>query len=199
LRRKEAAVVELFRNDLENSFVFMKFQDALWPEIVPALKENLEKMTPGARTNAEMLILLSAKDPVPALVALLDDPKWTDKNLALGELAQFGDPRAVGPVARNLREAPAGYFHTDERLVAGVGVENGLEAIANARTKEALDELIELLAVDLSRFGTYIDGDGFRRIVAGHLINLTGESFGVDAEAWRKWNRSANGHAGGWK
>ena len=62
-----------------------------------------------------------------------------------------------------------------------------MEAIANTGSEEAVAELISLLPVDLSRFGSYIDREGFRRIVAAHLIELTGESFGTDAAAWQKW------------
>jgi hypothetical protein len=47
--------------------------------------------------------------------------------------------------------------------------------------------LIELLPTDLSRFGGYVDRDGLQRIVAAHLIELTGESFGTNVEAWRNW------------
>jgi hypothetical protein len=47
-----------------------------------------------------------------------------------------------------------------------------------------MKELTGLLKVDLSPFGGYYKGDDYQRSVAGHLIDLTGESFGVDVEKW---------------
>ena len=121
---------------------------------------------------------------------MLEDPDWKNKELVLDELARLRDRRAVGPVARILREAPRGYFNTDATATCDCVVWVGLRAIAKAGTPQAIRELIELLRVDLSRFGTDTDRNGFQRFVAVHLIELTGESFGVDADAWRTWQRA---------
>ena len=64
------------------------------------------------------------------------------------------------------------------------------EAIANAGTKDAVADLIDLLSVDLTRFSKSYDREGYRRIIAARLIGITGESFGTDTAAWRKWNAS---------
>jgi hypothetical protein len=144
--------------------------------------------------------VLGQKDPTPALLALLANPEWTDKNLVLFELARLADPRAVATVARVLRDSPKNYFSVDPQPQHHntTAIEHGLDAIAHTGTAEARRELIGLLGVDLARFGSYVDRAGFQigsyvdragfqRIVAAHLIELTGESFGVDADAWRKW------------
>ncbi len=191
LRNKHRAAAERFVHDLEDGFVYMTFRDGSSPEAIAALRPLISAMTGESKNHAQMLVTLSAPDPVPAVIALLEDASWKDKNLALYELARLHDARAVLPVARVLRSAPAGYFNVASELnghmTATIAVQHGLEAIAEARTGAAIDQLIELLTVDLTRFGGYIDRAGFQRIVAAHLIELTGESFGVDAEAWKAW------------
>ena len=71
-------------------------------------------------------------------------------------------------------------------------VKHALEAIARTKSPAAVAALIDLLPVDLTRFGTYKDREGFRRGIAAHLIDLTGESFGVNVDAWRDWQRLAS-------
>jgi hypothetical protein len=44
--------------------------------------------------------------------------------------------------------------------------------------------------VDLTRLSKSYDREGYRRIIAAHLIEITGESFGTDSAAWRKWSES---------
>lgn len=188
LRRNSPDAVRLFLKELEESFVYMDFRGHLSSPIVEALRSNMGRMSEKAQVHAKMLLILAGKDPVAGIIKLLDEPEWKDKNLALFELARLRDRRAVAPIARILHKTPAGYFHADSELEAGMAVQHALEAIANAESREAVSTLIGLLPVDLSRFGTYIDRDGFRRIIAAHLIELTGESFGSDADAWRKWN-----------
>jgi hypothetical protein len=193
LRHKHPAAVARFAKDLDDSFVYMTVRDRLSPPIVEALKSQIGALTGKQRTHAQMLIILGEKDPVPSVIGLLDDPQWQDKNLALFELARLRDRRCVAPVARILREAAKDYFRDTEGLLPAIGIEHGLEVIAGAGSKEAVSELIGLLSVDLGRFGGYIDREGYRRIIAAHLIELTGESFGLDADAWRRWwNQQTN-------
>ncbi|MGH7140163.1 MAG: hypothetical protein ACREHD_30865 [Pirellulales bacterium] len=66
--------------------------------------------------------------------------------------------------------------------------------IAKPGTDESISLLVGLLDVDLLRFGHYyyrFGGyyleEGYQRIVAAHLIDLTGESFGVEADKWQEW------------
>ena len=74
-------------------------------------------------------------------------------------------------------------------------VSHGLDAIAHTGTAAAIRELIELLPVDLARFGGYMDRQEWQLIVAAHLIELTGESFGTDVEKWRTWQQAHPEHS----
>ena len=189
LRQKHRAAVDLFQKDLEDGFVYMDFRDHSSSEVNDALRSVVANLKGEAYVHARMLITLSAKDPIPELIAMLEDPKWNGKTRTISELSRLHDPRTLGPVIRILRESPADYFGTGSKLIQGIAVKNSLEAIAKSESPQAVNELIELFAVDLSRFETYIDREGYRRLIAAHLIELTGESFGTDAAAWQAWLR----------
>ena len=167
----------------------MDFRDHSSSEVNDALRSVVANLKGEAYVHARMLITLSAKDPIPELIAMLEDPKWNGKTRTISELSRLHDPRTLGPVIRILRESPADYFGTGSKLIQGIAVKNSLEAIAKSESPQAVNELIELFAVDLSRFETYIDREGYRRLIAAHLIELTGESFGTDAAAWQAWLR----------
>ena len=191
--------------------IYSDFREHLSPEVITALSANLDELKGQAKKHARMLIVLGQKDPVPALLRLLDDKQWADNDFALFELAQVADPRSVAPVARLLREAAPDYFHamTAERdadrdnapsfppdYMREGAVKHALEVIARAKTPQAISSLIELMPADLARFGTSIDRNGIQRVIASHLIELTGESFGVDANAWRNWEKGHRGVGG---
>ncbi len=56
-------------------------------------------------------------------------------------------------------------------------------------SREAFAALIELLPEKLDRFcdSEFMDRDSWRRIIAAHLIELSGESFGTNAQEWQTW------------
>lgn len=184
--------VDRFFPDLESNFVYMDLRRHLSTELIQQLQPLVGRSKGDTKTHLHMLKVLAQKDSIPELLSLLSDQKWTDKSLVLFELARLSDARAVPVIARTLRESPKDFFgvHEDSQLRSVGAIENGLKAIANTGTSEAIQELVGLLKVDLGRFGTYIDRAGFQRIVASHLIELTGESFGVDAEAWQRWQQA---------
>lgn len=186
LRQKRPDTVQLFLNDIGKGVVYMTFRDRLSQELVAALKAHLQEASAEVRPDVELLILLGEKDPVPALLARLDDPQWPHKNLLVWELAQRKDLRAIAPLTRILREAPRDYFNSKTECDAGFRVENALSAIAGPATPESIRALISLLSVDLSRFDAYIDRNSFRLMIVRDLINITGESYGLDADAWQK-------------
>lgn len=190
LWQKAVGVVDRFEKDLSESFVYMDFRDQLSPEIVAQLQARMNRFKGPAHMHAQMLVALGQDDPVAELVKRVRDPSWTDKNLVFFELARLGDPRAIAPIARFLHDAPKDAVKDDRSLYATNTVSHALQAIAHAGTAEAIRELIELLPVDLSRFGGYIERPGWQRVVAAHLIELTGESFGTDVEKWRRWQRA---------
>jgi hypothetical protein len=190
LRLKHPAAAERFLADLKEGFVYMDFRDLSSREVLAALKPKASQLTGETKSHVELLLILGEEDPVPALLSLLNDAKFPDKNLLLFELARIADSRAVSPVARVLREAPKDYFGNDSELSVTAGIEHALEALAKTRTRDAVRELIELVGVDLGRFGGYIDQAGLQRIIAAHLIEITGESFGVDQAGWRTWEKA---------
>ncbi|MHC5538984.1 HEAT repeat domain-containing protein [Singulisphaera rosea] len=212
LRHEHRAAVDEFVGDMKDGFFYLSMRRHLSPEVVRALEAHLPTLSGRAKYHAEVLVVLSRRDPVPALLKRLDDPSWPDKNLVLFELARLADPRVIAPLARILRTASPDFFHVDlQRIAEEAGedggaeavddeyaksvrmriatssVEHALEAIAHAKTPEAIRTLIELFPIDLARFGTYVDREDFKNGIAAHLIDLTGESFGVDPNAWRDW------------
>lgn len=197
LRAKATTGLDRFLPDLESGFVYMDVRSQLTPEVLPQLQSMAQRAKGKQKAQLEMLLILAEKDPIPRLIACLNDSKWIDKNLVLFEMARLKDPRPVRVVGKILREAPATYFreNRDPAFEATVAINHGLDAIASTGTADAIQELILLLKVDLARFGSYIDRAGLQTIVATHLIELTGESFGVDAEAWQKWRDAHPDHA----
>jgi hypothetical protein len=190
LHHKHPAAVERFATDLGKSgFVYIEFRDHSSPEIVDGLRGRLGMLQGKARDNARMLVLLGQKDPIPSLLAMLGDPKRTDRDFALDELARLADARAVSPVARLLREAPAGFLSTGPESTWDA-VRHALAAIAGPRSRDSVRELVALLPIDLTRHGTQEDRQFYQRQIAIHLIELTGESFGTDAAGWTGWLRS---------
>jgi hypothetical protein len=188
LRENDAVAAALFFNELgnEDNWFESEFGDHPTPEMVASLATHLKGVSPRAAPVVRGLIILGEKDPVSGLLKLLDDPTWTDKNWVMWRLMQTTDPRIVAPAFRVLRNGPADYFHADDNM-AGYGVTHSIATIAAPGTKESISDLIDLLDVDLTPFSKSYDREGYRRIVAAHLIELTGESFGTDSAAWRRW------------
>ncbi len=92
LRHKHPAVAQRFVHDLQDGFIYTAFRKHSSPEIIAALRPLIPQMDGQSKVNAQM-VLLGTRDPVPALIALLDDATWKDKNLVLFELARLRDPR----------------------------------------------------------------------------------------------------------
>lgn len=194
LAQKSPIGVEQYAGELENAFIYMDFRDYLSPEIVDTLKRCVDRFEGRAQVHARILIGLGQEDAIAELLRFLADEHWEDKNIVFYELARLGDPRAVAAVARFLSEAPKDAVKAGDDLSASNTVRHAVEAIAHAGTAAAIHELIELLPVDLARFGGSITREEWRLVVAGHLIELTGESFGTDVDGWRNWQRAHPEH-----
>ncbi len=193
LRQKLASTVSVFREALGASFVDSDFRENMSPEIARALAKELETLKGEALTVARVLLACQDEDPSGTLVKLLEDPAWTGKAYVVWALQDFKDPKALAPLARTLRQVKRGVFKADSELVVGQAIINCLDAIAAIGSDAAISELISLLGVSFGREKEdYMNDAGVRRIVAAHLINLTGESFGIDEKAWRKWFNSSN-------
>jgi hypothetical protein len=186
IKQNDAQVASHFFSELgENNWFQSEFPSQLTPEMVTQLALHQDEGPEKARTAIRELLLCSKKDPVPDLLALLDDPQWTDKTWLVWQLAKYKDPRAIAPVLQILKHAPPDYFAASS---PDYGVEHAIHAIAAPQTRESTAALIDLLDLDLARFGgTMYKRDGLQRLVAIQLIDTTGESFGTDSAAWRKW------------
>lgn len=188
LRQKEVAAVRLFRDVLSADFVYSDFRRAMTPEIAKALAAELDNLTGESLPLAKLLIASQANDPVGEYIRLLDDPKWPDRFTIVWELGERKDPRIPEALLRALRRARDGFFASDSEIKTGCAITNCIEGIANNGGDPAISELIGLLSAQFGRAkAEYLDDAALHRIVAAHLINLTGESFGVDAAAWKKW------------
>jgi len=190
LRLKHPSAAQCFCKDLEDFEIYLDFRDQIFPGIAATLKLELPLLNGQAKLRAQILELLAGEDPIPGLLALLHDPEFSNKQLVMEELARTADSRVLVPVAHILREAPVDYFSANQPRTATAGIAPALESIARIETRAAIRELIEMMSVDLSRFRGYLDGAGLRRVIAVHLIEMTGESFGVDQAAWRTWEKA---------
>ena len=162
------------------------------------MKDELEKALPKVksirkRNEIRMALCLAEKDPIPGLIALINDPTFTNKNFIFYTLAPLRDPRMVAPTLKMLKTAPDDYW---EKSLAPFPLRSALDALGQQGSREAFAALIELLPEKLDRFedSEFIDRDGWRRIIAGHLIELSGESFETDAKKWKTWLDSHPNH-----
>jgi len=104
----------------------------------------MSKLTGEQKWYTQILLVLAKKDPVPSLIALLDDPKFPNKPLLLGELRQLDDFRLVAPLVRILRDAPQDYFAESPSRSTTMGIGGALAFLSRNRTRTAIRELIEL-------------------------------------------------------
>ncbi|MFO0906123.1 MAG: hypothetical protein U0939_24155 [Pirellulales bacterium] len=172
-------------------------RDANRIELVDALKAIESDANDEVREITRLLAILLEPDPIPELIRQLDAPRGIRKSLVMLELRRYADSRAVKSLARLLREAPPDYFRQErlDRYETSNAIENALEAIAFTGTSEAIHELTRLFEADFSRFGSDLDNADYGRLVAEHLIELTGESFGLDVAAWKKWQMDHPQHS----
>ncbi len=187
LRLESLEAVKLYLASDEDDHYYGDLESALTPKIKKELEKALPKVKSiGKRNEIRMALCLSEKDPVPALIGLINDPTFTNKNFIFYELAPFKDPRIVAPTLKMLKNAPDDYW---KKSLAPFPLTSALEALGQQGSREAFAALIELLPEKLDRFGDsdFIDRDGWRRIIAAHLIELSGESFGIDAKKWQTW------------
>ena len=187
LRLESLEAVKLYLASDEADHYYGDLESGLTPKIKKELEKALPKVKSiGKRNEIRMALCLSEKDPVPALIGLINDPTFTNKNFIFYELAPFKDPRIVAPTLKILKNAPDDYW---KKSLAPFPLESALKALGQQGSREAFAALIELLPEKLDRFGDseFIDRDGWRRIIAAHLIELSGESFGIDAKKWQTW------------
>ena len=157
--------------------------------------ESLKKLLPDLLPDAEQALRLQLIRRGPAaaaeLLRLLADPEWEKKSSILFALRDAKDPRIIKPLLDFLATVKDGALPQDDDLATCGALENAFETIASVGNEEALQALAGQLRMDFGRAeADYMNNDGLHRLIAAELINLTGESFGTDAEAWLKWIES---------
>ena len=167
------------------------FRQGLTPKFVKALEAMSGDLEPEVRRNVRLLRIHHSADPVGKLLPLLNDPEWPDKSALLWELAKFKDSRVIQPVLAFLPKVQNGILPESDDLRTAYALENAFTTIASAGGDNAVRALISLLKMDFGRANAdYMTNDGLHRIIAARLIEITGESFGADAEAWTQWLES---------
>lgn len=164
-------------------------------DLSPMQWKSLEKLLPDLLPKAEQKLRLQliprGPEPVAEMLRLLADPEWEDKSGILFALRDTKDPRVIKPLLDFLGKVKDGALPQEDNLVTCAALEHSFAAIASVGNEEALRALAGLLRMDFGRAeADYMKNDGLHRIIAAELINMTGESFGTDAEAWMKWIES---------
>jgi hypothetical protein len=183
LKQKDMTVAGWFVEHLDNRGVRRLFQENLTPELAALVKKNWDKVPEEGRDDMREILTAAEKDPVAALLALAADPAFKDRSGALWELRRYKDPRVLGAVRKIFREGKAETFGEKGES----GIRAMIDLVEAADNDEAVGLLIEMLETDWGRFGKEVDKEAMKRHVAGALIGMTGESWGLDAAAWRKW------------
>jgi HEAT repeat protein len=184
--------LESFDSVLSGEFVYMDLREANCPELVEALSKLKSPQWDSSKTRILSALLSDA--PGIELIQLLSDKSILDKNIVLYELARISDPTVVKQIARSIIDSGFAIL-TDGHKLDRMMVEHALNAIARTGTHEAIGALINLLEVDLPTFADQSDKDYWRNQVAMVLIDLTGESYGVEARQWQEWYQRSDDFA----
>jgi HEAT repeat protein len=124
---------------------------------------------------------LEEGDPVPRYAAIFADKSSDDamRSEAIWPMAQLGDTRVVPILIKAAKTDPSG------RVAHGA-----IYWLSAFKTREAVTGLIECFDVDFNGKGLPKIGgtpDMFRNQIARSLWKITGQSFGLDKDAWEKW------------
>lgn len=164
------------------------------PRVVEVMIGNLRDERESIRMCAATLLgRTKAKEAVPALIALLDDPAVSINDypspceaaaMALGEI---GDRAAVEPLIARLQ---TGDVRTRLAVASALGQLGDPQAVAPLII--LMEQIAGNLPYDVSF--TRLPGDGpNRKPIAEALKALTGQEFGEDPVRWRAWWQ-AQGH-----
>ncbi|WP_145223663.1 hypothetical protein [Gimesia algae] len=190
LQEKHYQVVERILQQKDPYQFYSVLRNNLTPEVVEELRNQIKSLQGDAKDMVEQLLILSDPDPVPLLIKKLETSAWKKNHIALYELKQSGDRRAVKPVIQLLRTAPREFFDLGPGYICDLPLQRALEVIEIADRPQQVHEYIELLSVDLARSDSCLSREYYQREIALRLILLTGESYGVDQTAWRAWEQS---------
>lgn len=166
-------------------------RDDLTAPQLKSLEQLLPDLLPEAEQTLRPQLIRRGPEPATELLRLLADPKWEKKSGILFALRGTKDPRIIKPLLDFLATVKDGALPQEDDLATCGALKHSFAAIASVGNEEALRALADLLRMDFGRVeDNYMNNDGLHRLIAAELINLTGESFGTDAEAWMKWIES---------
>jgi len=190
LQKKHYQVVEKCLQKEDPYQFYSVLRNNLTPEVIEVLRDQIKNLQGDAKDIVEQLLILSDPDPVPLIIKKLETSAWKKNHMALYELKQFKDLRAVKPVIQLLRTAPPDFFDLGPGYLCDLPLRRALEVIELADRPQQIHEYIDLLSVDLSHSDSCLSREYYQREIALRLIKLTGESYGVDQTAWRAWEQS---------
>lgn len=191
LKQSDPALLKTLGPRMAKFLYHPEFRQALNDKTAAALEKMARTWDAEKREEVNCLLIRRGPDPVGKMLALLDDASWGDKSGLIWEMKDFKDTRVIQPLLSFLGKVKDGALPKDDNLRTAGGIEGAISAIGEAGGDEALRALISLLRMDFGRAkADYMTNEGLWRIVAAKLIDMTGESFGTDADAWTKWLES---------
>lgn len=157
------------------------------PSAIEPIENCLDADLPNATKGVARRVLaqLKSPDPVAALLQLLDQETYEPESAdIIFDLHKSKDPRAIARFVTIAKTSPSAFLRRE-----------AIRALAATKTREALLQVAELLAVDFPRdltaewgwkiapdFSTY-----FLELIQAQLKNATGQDFGRDRKKWIKW------------
>jgi hypothetical protein len=138
-----------------------------------------------ARHHAELILIMGEEeDPVPSLMAFAEMPENDYERGFAMRLLQGRDDARIIPWADKLIRKDT-YWHTPYALIDLVG---------SLPIPEAEDCLVTWFDWDFNTIVRDVSGPaemgtkvGYHKDIAEKLRDRTGQDFGVDAKAWKKW------------
>jgi len=189
LERDAVVAVDLFLNRIAEDFWYATFRDHAGKEVLAEIRRRLPTLAPAQTFEVEMLLAHHSLDAVDKLIARMQAQSTPAKQLSrlCWELGHVdGGSKGAVAAARFLKKRVTENQRPVE--VDGFQIQSVLRFVGTSSDLAAVTAMVDLLEADFSRVATeYVSAKGMRNCVAAQLAEMTGESFGVDAKAWRTW------------
>ncbi len=189
LKRDDPRAISHFWEDLEEDFWSMDLDEYSGPNIIADVKNRITQLKPGnVRNEFQMLLLRREENAAATIAAMLDDPQTPIEKLneLSWELARIeGGKSHVASIARAIRKR---LLVKSQKKCDAMTVSGMIGRIGESSDASAVNEMIILLGADFSHLADeWVSVQEFRHHIAGQLAEMTGESFGLDQDAWEKW------------
>ena len=161
----------------------------LGPRMEAALREKLPLLEGETRSEVEWLMIQRSADPAAEIVRRLEDPttpldqfnriQWEARLLDNPEQTHLAVSRFVSE-----RVLPS----NSKEVVTARQLMYAIELMSESHDRKVVARMIDLLEADFKAWvGDYATELEFKNLIAGRLVEMTGESFGLSATEWRKW------------